>query len=273
MDDLIKQIIILTNDFDTIVDAIDFDSYLTRDKPEIRESKAYIIYRDRTQAAANKLFRAQDKYIREITGSRGSELSKTKNIMRITATLPLDVGSIQKHLSRIRFAYQEHQILPWALSNLCAVKYLRLNAMQQDTQDDTKEFFQTAIRLANKLLDEIAPVRAGLIDKDTLFQNIEIIELLIYLELSICHSGIPESSLSLGFAEKAKDSLSLGYAKRAREIWKNKHDGDKDALSDAIDFCVAEAQKLSNDDTTAENTFREITNREDRQTSTKFKRS
>ena len=146
--------------FEEILDSVDFNSYLPRDKRSrfISETCQYHAYIKNINAAEKIIF-------------------------------------------------DSLQLVPASFCNkFFNAKKWRLDARKQSDRKKEKQCWTKAVKLLNDVLSKIVSSDSK-VDKGNLHGNIydenTWAKILLYNELSICYSGLPESSISLGYAERA----------------------------------------------------------------------
>ena len=224
MDDnkLLEEAIKRTIEFDSIVDGIDFNSYLPdgEETSKVKSSEAYQTYNKRVVEASKILDDFYNKCNTTLTSKSVQEAAISKEFQNEFVPTRLTVGFL--------------------LSLLFVARMLRIDARKQCDHDEARKKFQGAIWLLNIVLT----LASGIKD------FIAPLQLLCFLELSICHSGIPEASLSLGYAEKADDLVKKEKKSRV----------ELEKLKGYAEYCKGEAQRISRDNIRALSVFRGIIN-------------
>lgn len=228
MDDheLLDEAIKKTIEFDSILDGIDFNSYLEPEDESVKLSDGYQIYDERTKVALKIIsdFYSELSAPRDFDNFRRRALASDKR--------PLLESLTRQKLSALGL-----------LSLLFIVKSLRLDARKEHNHDKERKKYEDAIWLTQLAL--------SLVQKSHEF--LAPAQVLCFLELSICHSGIPIASLSLGYAEKAREIIEKEIKK-----WP-----ELERLEGYADYNVGEAQRLGRDYISALYKFHSLIDKED----------
>jgi hypothetical protein len=162
------------------MDGIDFNSYLETDKDD-DDISGYNIYKNKTLKADNEL---------ENIISRIDEKIKEKEFD-------------PKPENEAEFA-------KWLILQLFQVKKIRLGARKQNKWEKEKQGY---IDATHELLKAFSNIPKGKFyeKQNELKENLNWAKVLFYNEFAICHSGLRDSSISLGYAERSIDLLKEIY--------------------------------------------------------------
>ncbi len=182
MNTLIKNAIEASIDFELLMDSIDFNSYLEEEvDKEVRTSKAYVSYIEKTEKASKCL----DKILNKIDVN-----------VKEASFIPYDDRSRTQHL----------------IFTLFEMKSIRLQARKSGRKEEEKLYIDATHGL-HKAFDqiELEHFKCSLKGKN-LAKDYNWAKVLYYNELAICYSGLAKSSMSLGYAEQSISILEKLYA-------------------------------------------------------------
>jgi hypothetical protein len=199
---IIKKAFDTSIEFDSLMDSIDFNSYLPKDKKDVLiniPNGMFKIYRNETNIA----------------------LASCCNF----------IENIPEKIRRVDFApdiKNDNELILYLLYHLFKAKIERLVGRKQfERQADKRNYISCAHRL-QKALDYI-PKKKFYDSQKRFFENFNWVKVLYYNELAISYSGFKKSSLSLGYAEESKTLLEELYPKL-----KNFENLNKDELNELL---------------------------------------
>ncbi len=179
---LINEAIDASIDFEAKMDSIDFNSYLPEDKnqPNDKKPENYDTYESMTKEA--------QEYCEDAINQL--QLSK-----KIKQTKPPTLFS------------NENDLIKYLIYQLFEAKKIRLKARKQTKWKEEKNKY---IEATDKLHKAFASMPSkdfyGEVGKN-IYTKSNWAKVLYYNEMAICHSGLIESSMSLGYAEKTIELL------------------------------------------------------------------
>ncbi len=223
--ELVKEAALQTTIFDSVVDGIDFNSYLhsCQESRVIKKSSAYKRY---VKSLKDTRAIAEEFYNAAIT-TNPKDLGEFDTVGRRLLCGQCRVESMSsKYVSRNLIAL------------LFVVKTIRVRARLEYVQPRARQDYEDAISLIHIVLASIPRTKSKISRS---------IEALCYLELSICYSGIPEASLALGCAIRAKDIM---VSPPKLDIFK--------LLKAYAEYCEAEAQRIAHETSNAMAGFNEV---------------
>ena len=270
---LIEKAIKASTDFEALMDSIDFDSYIPNRSDQIstKEPKKLTIYFEKTHNAQNicenilnHLKRIENVFQSYSNMNEEDQpqylvwklIEEKKNLITILGTKK----------QQIKIAYYQCQLLIW---NLFEAKKIRLAGRKQFDRKSEIAYYQRAKYILHNAFDTIE--RKYFINEQknkTLKDNFNWAKVLYFNELSICYSGLAESSMSLGYAEESCSLLRVMYKNLQNKDISIIKDGDtriKDTISLSIKrlytfalYNKGEAERNLHDDDKAQRTFHEI---------------
>lgn len=172
MNDLIKKTIDASIKFDELMDSIDFNSYL----PDNQELPG----------------------VKSNNGGYQTYIHKTKEALDNCIKIIDEVSNNKKDGQECKL-----------ISQLFEAKKIRLAGRKEvKREDEKKKYIKSSFKL-HKAFDRIQMKKFHDKQKDkSLFENFNWAKVLFYNEMAICHSGLTESSMSLGYAERSQELLT-----------------------------------------------------------------
>lgn len=181
MDQKIEKVIKACFDFESEMDSIDFNSYLSEYQEDIKivKSKNYKNYKNKIENAK--------KICKVYKNKAENELRGKQMYNRI-----LDQDNLTKYL----------------IYHLFKAKLSRLNSRQNiERRNEVKNYLINSKRLLKAYNKIPLPATNNSTIEYGLDEDLVLLKILYNNELSICFSGLAKSSMSLGFAEESIDLL------------------------------------------------------------------
>ena len=242
---LIKKAIDASTKFEALMDSIDFNSYLPEEeeKAEIKKTNRYHAYRNMLK----KAFKSCQDVVEEIPDEREE--------------ITLKESSDPKKLA------------PYLIYQLFKAKEIRLEGREQTTREDEKKKYIKAKYKLHKAFISIPLENFYGKVENRIYNKNNWAKVLYYNEMAICHSGLTESSMSLGYAEQSISILEelhpvLENIENMKvDNWRSKIETKGESLSFSLiiklyTFALynkGEAERLLHNDDSAMRTFRRIT--------------
>jgi len=177
-------------EFESIMDKIDFNSYLPEDDDNsiINVNPSYKIY--------SELLHKADECLKRFKPNSNSLIKSEKE--NSVEFLKGDLKSEEK--------------VTYVIYKLFETKKLRLAARKTINHNDEKVNYENGTNNLQFILDQISFAKIKkTVGAETLFDNYNWAKVLIYNELSICYSGVVKSSMSLAYAEEAVKEIEKIY--------------------------------------------------------------
>jgi len=239
---LIKEAIDVSIDFEALMDSIDFNSYLEEEKKDtaVMQTERYKKYKSKVEEARESC----------------------ENIIK---KIPEEIRNIDSLISK-----------------LFEAKKIRLEGRKQTNREKERNEYIKATHKLHKDFDSIQEENFYCNQKDKkLLENFNWAKVLFYNEMAICYSGLTESSMSLGYAELSS-SLQVELNPKLKNIEernpdKRKELKEKKAIKDKIEkkekplaffqllklytfalYNKGEAERLLHNDDLALRTFKKI---------------
>lgn len=236
INDLIKEAINASIEFDALMDRIDFNSYLPNDDKNIKpNSPDYQKYKN-----YKNLVDQVEKLCDDVISSLSEEL-----VLKIKE-------KENNGNPFIPYPTKKIDMTQCLVFQLFETKKTRLEGRKHLRKEEIRKYIESAHRL-HQAFDCIPKTEFyDTSRKRFLFNNYNWAKVLYYNEMSICYSGLAESSMSLGYAEAAILIL--------KEIKKNENSDDKNILKlETFALCnKGEAERNLHDNSKALLTFNEI---------------
>jgi tetratricopeptide (TPR) repeat protein len=263
---LIRKAIIASTSFDAQMDSIDFDTNIPSqiDQVSINEQKIFTSYFDKISKAQNlceDIINQLDKI------GNIKEKEEKEYPLNLVSTLIETKKASQSNKQKTRFANYYCQYLIW---QLFTAKIIRIDGRKQANRKKEVEYYQRAKQILNSAFNTIE--QGNFINnqkKKKFTDNYNWAKILYYNELSICYSGLAESSMSLGYAEESYSLLNILYHNNSENYMA--FDGKKQArINDVISsfqilnlytfalYNKGEAERNLHDDDKALRTFHKI---------------
>lgn len=212
LNELIVKAIVASIEFDAKMNSIDFNSYLLKEEDEVTKTKGYIEYERKLTEATGYC----DNIINEID-------KKKKNNKSPDVLSDKDVYDL--------------------ISHLFEAKQIRLEGRKQLRQKEKRKYIDCAHRL-HRAFDIIQEKFYNKQKGKSLTDNFNWAKVLYYNEMSICYSGLAESSMSLGYAEESIFLMEELYPE-LKNLEKRTEDGGGDGFKKLEDRCKGKEDPLS----------------------------
>lgn len=183
---LIQDAIDASIKFEALMDAIDFNSYLSDEEEtdSVRQTNKYQIYEDRVKSA----------------------LKSCQDVVKKT---PEEIKEIT-HPETLR----QKKLSQYLIYHLFEAKKIRLKAREQTKWDEEEKRYVDSTHELHKAFNCIPKEKFyGTQKGKSLTDNYNWAKVLFYNEMAICYSGLAESSISLGYAERARFLVKEIYPK------------------------------------------------------------
>ena len=198
---LINKAIDASIDFEELMDSIDFNSYLLEEDEDkkVKETEGYKKYECSIRKASGYCENIIDEEI----------IDEIKNIKQF------DVSQLK-----------DEKLTQYLICQLFEAKKIRHNARKKTQRKEEKKLYTNAAHKLHKAFYLISSDKFFPQKDNKLTVNFNWAKVLYYNELAICSSGLAESSLSLGYAEKTINLLeelyselkNIGYEERNSDI-------------------------------------------------------
>ena len=203
---LMKKAIKASIDFEALMDSIDFDSNIPLiTKPdggrELKNSNTYSKTPQEAQNITNVII-TQLKEIEDIKGRM--EEDYPLNLVKIL----IEKKEVLSESDKLKkgFTYYHYEYLVW---QLFIAKKVRIDGRMQVNRKKEVEYYQRAKQILNSAFSTIEQrYFIYSLKKKKLNDQYNWVKILYYNELSICYSGLAESSMSLGYAEESCSLLT-----------------------------------------------------------------
>lgn len=197
---LIKEAIDASVEFEALMDSTDFNSYLEEEKeePAVMQTERYKKYKSKVEEACESC----------------------ENIIKRSS--------------------DENNLAQSLIVKLFEAKKIRLEARKQTKWEEEKNKYIKAIHKLHKAFDSIQEENFHRNQKDKkLLESFNWAKVLFYNEMAICYSGLIKSSMSLGYADLSSSLLEELYPKlkniEERNPDKRKELKEKKAIKDEIE--------------------------------------
>lgn len=234
MNRLINEAIDASIEFEALMDSIDFNSYLPekQERDDVKQTERYQIYKDRVR----KVLRSCQDVIDNIP-------------TEIKDFIPPENPD-------------KNKLTQYLIFHLFEAKKIRLEGREQIKREEEDKKYSEATHKLHKALYHIEKENSYETQKtkrSRLQDNFNWAEVLFYNEFAICYAGLTESSMSLGYAEKAISALEKirPQLKKSQANIKLKNDRILRLYTFAL-YNKGEAERLLHNDDLSLRTFRKI---------------